>query len=191
MLRGLGFAEYVVGAFEKSAVFYWRMWGPLGGPMIRATEQWANMQRRYLRSLRPEGPADVAPRSAAADGVSAGEAEAAPREEVRSIIRESVRRSEEGVREEEEPRAGTAPGPEEGRADAEEPPVEDYNSLSLGQVSQRLLELSIEEVEQLRDYEAENRNRRSIMQRFETRIRAARKNLEKRGDAETEESPGE
>jgi hypothetical protein len=29
------------------------------------------------------------------------------------------------------------------------------------------------------------------MQRFETRIRAARKNLEKRGDAETEESPGE
>jgi hypothetical protein len=29
------------------------------------------------------------------------------------------------------------------------------------------------------------------MQRFETRIRAARKNLEKRGDAETEESSGE
>jgi hypothetical protein len=29
------------------------------------------------------------------------------------------------------------------------------------------------------------------MQRFETRIRAARKNLKKRGDAETEESSGE
>jgi hypothetical protein len=56
---------------------------------------------------------------------------------------------------------------------------------------QSLRELSLEEVEQLRDYEAENRNRRSIMQRFETRIRVVRKNLEKRGDAETEESPGE
>ena len=56
---------------------------------------------------------------------------------------------------------------------------------------QSLRELSLEEVEHLRDYEAENRNRRSIMQRFETRIRVVRKNLEKRGDAETEESPGE
>ena len=189
MLRGLGFAEYVVSAFEKSAVFYWSMWGPLGGPMIRATEQWANMQRRYLRSLRREGLAAVAPRSAAADGGSAGEAEGTPREEVRSIIRESVRRSEEGVREEEEPRAGTAPGPEEGRADAEEPPVEDYDSLSLGQVSQRLLELSIEEVEQLRDYEAKHRNRPSIMNRYERRLGAARENRRKRGgDAGTGES---
>lgn len=178
MLRGLGFAEYMVGAFEKSAVFYWRMWGPLGGPMIRATEQWANMQRRYLRSLRREGPAAVAPRGAAADGGGAGEAEGASREEVRNIIRESVRRSEEGVREE-EPRAGTAP--EEGRADAEGPPVEDYDSLSLGQVSQKLLELSVEEVEQLRDYEAEHRNRPSIMNRYERRLGAARENRKRRG----------
>lgn len=186
MLRGLGFAEYMVGAFEKSAVFYWRMWGPLGGPMIRATEQWANMQRRYLRSLRREGPAAVAPRGAAADGGSAGKAEGPPREEVRNIIRESVRRSEEGVREEEEPRAGTAP--EEGRADAEELPVEDYDSLSLGQVSQKLLELSVEEVEQLRDYEAEHRNRPSIMNRYERRLRVARENRKGRGDAGAGES---
>jgi hypothetical protein len=178
MLRGLGFAEYMVSAFEKSAVFYWRMWGPLGGPMIRATEQWANMQRRYLRSLRREGPAAVAPRDAAADGRSAGKAEGPSTEEVRNIIRESVRRSEEGVREE-EPRAGTAP--EEGRADAEGPPVEDYDSLSLGQVSQKLLELSVEEVEQLRDYEAEHRNRPSIMNRYERRLGAARENRKRRG----------
>jgi len=187
MLRGLGFAEYMVGAFEKSAVFYWRMWGPLGGPMIRATEQWANMQRRYLRSLRREGPAAVAPRGAAADGRSAGKAEGPPREEVRNIIRKSVRRSEEGVREEEEPRAGTA-APEEGRADAEELPVEDYDSLSLGQVSQKLLELSVEEVEQLRDYEAEHRNRPSIMNRYERRLGVARENRKGRGDARAGES---
>jgi len=181
MLRGLGFAEYVVGAFEKSAVFYWSMWGPLGGPMIQATEQWANTQRRYLRSLRREGPAAVAPRGAEADGERAGEAEGPPREEMRSIIRESVRRSEEGVREEEEPQARTTSAPEEGRADAEEPPVENYDSLSLGQISQRLLELSVEEVEQLRDYEAKHRNRRSIMSRYEGRLWAAREVERKRG----------
>ena len=181
MLRGLGFAEYVVGAFEKSAVFYWSMWGPLGGPMIQATEQWANTQRRYLRSLRREGPAAVAPRGAEADGERAGEAEGTPREEIRSIIRESVRRSEEGVREEEEPQARTTSAPEEGRADAEEPPVENYDSLSLGQISQRLLELSVEEVEQLRDYEAKHRNRRSIMSRYEGRLWAAREVERKRG----------
>jgi len=52
MLRGLGFAEYMVGAFEKSAVFYWRMWGPLGEPMIRGIEAWAEMQRAYVQWLR-------------------------------------------------------------------------------------------------------------------------------------------
>jgi hypothetical protein len=225
MLRGLGFAEYVVGAFEKSAVFYWRMWGPLGGPMIRATEQWADMQRRYLRSLRREGPA-AAPRGAAADGTTPAPEEG-PREEIRSIIRESVRRSQEGVRgeeeepqdgttpapeegsreeirsiiresvrrseegvreEEEEPQDGTTPAPKEGRADAEEPPVEDYDSLSVGQVNQRLLELSVEEVEQLRDYEAAHRNRPSIMNRYERRLRVARENREGGGAAGAAES---
>ena len=63
--------------------------------------------------------------------------------------------------------------------------------MTVTQVTQRLRGLSLEEVEQLRDYEAENRNRRSIMQRFDTRIRAAQKNLEKRGDGETEEGSGE
>jgi hypothetical protein len=80
---------------------------------------------------------------------------------------------------------------EEGRSHAEGLPIDEYDSLTVSQVTQSLKELSLEEVEQLRYYEAENRNRRSIMQRFETRIRAARKNLEKKGDAETEESSGE
>jgi hypothetical protein len=58
------------------------------------------------------------------------------------------------------------------QADAEELPIDDYDSLNVHQVTQRLRELSIEELEQLRDYEAKNKNRRSIMQRFDTRIRA-------------------
>jgi hypothetical protein len=58
------------------------------------------------------------------------------------------------------------------QADAGELPIEDYDSLNVHQVTQKLRELSVEELEQLRDYEAKNKNRRSIMQRIDTRIRA-------------------
>ena len=120
------------------------------------------------------------------------EVEENPNEEITGITEESLRRSEEGDSWEEEWQGDkSAAAVEEGRSDAEGLPIEEYDSLTVSQVTQRLLELSLEEVEQLRDYEAENRNRRSIMQRLETRIRAARKNLIKRGDAETEESSGE
>jgi hypothetical protein len=120
------------------------------------------------------------------------EAEEDPSEEIRAFTKESASRSAEGDGWEEESQGDkSAAGVEEGRSEAEGLPIEEYDSLTVSQVTQRLLELSIEEIEQLRDYEAENRNRRSIMQRFETRIRAPRKNLKKRGDAETEESSGE
>src|SRR5829696_371345 len=123
---------------------------------------------------------------------STAEAEEDPSEETKGIAKESARRSEEGGGREEESRGGkSAADVEEGRSDAEGLPIGEYDSLSVSQITQRLRELSLEEVEQLRDYEAENRQRRSIMQRFETRIRPARKNLEKKGDAETEESSGE
>jgi hypothetical protein len=123
---------------------------------------------------------------------STTEAEEDPTEGIKSITKESARRSEEGDGWKEESQGGKpAAAVEEGRSEAEGLPIEEYDSLTVSQVTQRLLELSVEEIEQLRDYEAENRNRRSIMQRFETRIRAARKNLKKRGDADTEESSGE
>ena len=86
-----------------------------------------------------------------------GEAERSPAEDIRSIIEESVRRS----------RAGSL-------REAAELPIEDYDSLNVNQVIQRLRELSVEEIERLRDYEAEHKNRRSLLQRFETRIRSAR-----------------
>ena len=123
---------------------------------------------------------------------STAEVEEDPGEETKGITKESARRSEEGDGREEESQGGKSfADVEEGRSDAVGLPIEEYDSLSVSKITQRLRELSLEEVEQLRDYEAENRNRRSIMQRFETKIRAARKNLEKRGDAETEESSGE
>jgi hypothetical protein len=55
-----------------------------------------------------------------------------------------------------------------------EPPIEDYDSLNVNQVSQRLGELGVEEIERLREYEAASKNRRSLIQRFDTRIEAAR-----------------
>ena len=123
---------------------------------------------------------------------STAEGEESTNEEIKGITQESARRGEEGDGWEEESQGGeSVAAVEESRSDAEGLPIEEYDSLTVSQVTQRLMELSLEEVEQLQDYEAENRNRRSIMQRFETRIRAARKNLNKRGDAETEESSGE
>lgn len=122
---------------------------------------------------------------------STAEGEEDPSEEIEGITNESGGRSEEGDDWDEESQGGkSAAAVEEGRSDAEGLPIEEYDSLTVSQVTQRLRELSVEEVEQLRGYEAENRNRRSIMQRLETRLRAARKNL-KRGDAETEESSRE
>jgi hypothetical protein len=123
---------------------------------------------------------------------STAEGEEDPSEEIEGITNASGERSEEGDGWEEESQGGkSATAVEERRSDVEGLPVEEYDSLTVSQVTQRLRELSVEEVEQLRDYEAENRNRRSIMQRFETRIRAAHKDLKKRGDADTEESSGE
>src|SRR3982751_2074246 len=50
--QGLEFAERMVNDMAESAKLYWRWWGPLGEPMIRAADEWANTQRRYLESLR-------------------------------------------------------------------------------------------------------------------------------------------
>jgi hypothetical protein len=123
---------------------------------------------------------------------SPNEAEEGPSEEIEGFTRESAKRSEEGGGREGGTQGGEfAVGVQEGPSEAEGLPIDEYDSLTVTQITQRLGELSLEEVEQLRDYEAQNRNRRSIMQRFETRIRAARKNLKRRGDAESEESSGE
>lgn len=124
---------------------------------------------------------------------STAEAEADPGEEqTKGITGGSAGRNEEGHGGEEgSPGDKSAAAVEEGRSDAERLPIEDYDLLTVSQVTQRLRGLSLAEVEQLREYEAENRNRRSIMQRFDTRVRAARKELQKRGDAGTEESSGE
>ncbi len=201
-LRWLEVAEGMVHGFAENAKFYWRMWGPLGESMVHGVDAWAEMQRGYLRWLREAsgaGGGSVAERSFVetvreaersaresaeeaqriareAESDATAEAERSPREDIEELIRESMSRSEAGSRE--GPQTTTAV-PEEVRADDEVLPIEDYNALSVNQVTQRLGELSVEEIERLRDYEAEHKNRRSLLQRFETRIRATREGLSK------------
>ena len=51
-LQGLQFAEQMVDGFTESAKVYWRMWGPLGEPMIQSIDAWATMQHQYIQWLR-------------------------------------------------------------------------------------------------------------------------------------------
>jgi hypothetical protein len=46
-------------------------------------------------------------------------------------------------------------------------PIEDYDQLTVEEVTRRLGELSAEEVKQLRAYEKNNKNRLTLMERFE------------------------
>jgi hypothetical protein len=51
-------------------------------------------------------------------------------------------------------------------------PLADYDTLNIREVSERLEELSVEEVEQLRRYEAANKNRITLLKRFDDKIEA-------------------
>jgi hypothetical protein len=91
------------------------------------------------------------------------------KEELRSIIRESVQRSEAGIGEEPQEDGGTV-APEGGRAAAQGPPLEGYDSLNVEQISDRLEGLSVEELEQLRRYEAANKDRSTLRRRIDNLI---------------------
>jgi hypothetical protein len=51
-LQGLDGYDQIVNIFAKNAKAYWRLWGPLGEPMVRGVDAWAQMQHGYLRRLR-------------------------------------------------------------------------------------------------------------------------------------------
>ena len=52
-------------------------------------------------------------------------------------------------------------------------PIEDYDSLGVTKIRERLEELSDEEVEQLRRYETANKNRSTLLVRFDARLGAS------------------
>jgi uncharacterized protein YdiU (UPF0061 family) len=65
----------------------------------------------------------------------------------------------------------TTEAPPERQAGAELP-LEDYDSLTVQQISERLDDLSVEEIRQLRAYEAENKSRSTLLGRLDERIEA-------------------
>jgi len=77
------------------------------------------------------------------------EAETSMREDLKSTSREAVEKSE--VREQEAAQPGPPAAPES-RAGAKELPIQDYDSLTTGQITNRLAELSGEQIKRLRDY---------------------------------------
>ena len=48
----LDLATSAVDNAAKVAKAYWRMWGPWGAPTVEAVEAAAEVQRRYLETLR-------------------------------------------------------------------------------------------------------------------------------------------
>ena len=51
-LRELDSYEQMLNIFAENARVYWRLWGPLGEPMVRVVDAWVEQQRTYLRWLR-------------------------------------------------------------------------------------------------------------------------------------------
>jgi hypothetical protein len=51
-LQGLDQYEQMVNTFAEQAKAYWSMWGPLGEPMVRGIDAWAEMQRATLQLMR-------------------------------------------------------------------------------------------------------------------------------------------
>ena len=75
---------------------------------------------------------------------------------------------------------GTGPGAPTGgggtsadRSREAELPLENYDSLSASEVNGRIERLSDEEIGRLRDYEARNKNRRTVIERMDARLSAA------------------
>jgi hypothetical protein len=67
----------------------------------------------------------------------------------------------------------TAESTARSQANDEELPLENYDMLRANEVIDRIEKLNAQDIERLRDYEAQNKNRRSVLKRMDDRIRVA------------------
>lgn len=112
-------------------------------------------------------PAPEASTQSIPEGVTEAAAEAqAAAEAAAEAVAEAAAEAEEAAAEAEEAAAET-----EDRTGGDLP-IADYDSLNVREVSSRLDDLSAEEIEQLRDYEAENKNRRTLIERLDAKLQA-------------------
>jgi uncharacterized protein YdiU (UPF0061 family) len=89
-----------------------------------------------------------------------------------ATVEEAERAAEASVEEAERSIEESLEGAPESRLEGALP-LEGYDSMNVRQVSDKLGDLSVEEIRQLRDYEVRNKNRRTLMDRFDARIEAA------------------
>jgi hypothetical protein len=50
--QGVEGYEQMLDTFAENAKAYWRLWGPLGEPMVRVIDAWVEQQRSFLQLLR-------------------------------------------------------------------------------------------------------------------------------------------
>jgi len=83
---------------------------------------------------------------------------------------EAESRTEEAQRQVEEIKRD---GDEASSGGSNDLPLADYDSLNVRQISESLDGLNAEEIERLRDYEARNKDRRTLVNRFNSRLEAS------------------
>jgi len=67
----------------------------------------------------------------------------------------------------------TAESTQRSQSSDAELPLENYDKLNAIEVTDRIEKLDAQDIERLREYEARNKNRRSVLERMDARIRAA------------------
>src|SRR5918995_1452958 len=88
-------------------------------------------------------------------------------EEAERQVEQAQRRTEEAERRAEEAERSSSEAESQGDDDL---PLADYDSLNIRQISERLDELSVEEIRGLRDYEVRNKDRSTLVNRLNSRI---------------------
>ena len=61
---------------------------------------------------------------------------------------------------------------EAGRRAQGQPPIKDYDELSVQELSERLDDLSVEEIEEVKEYERRNQNRQTLLKQMDQKINA-------------------
>src|SRR5919112_1106618 len=88
-------------------------------------------------------------------------------EEAKRSTEQAESRAEEAERRAEEAERGSSEADSQGGDDL---PLADYDLLNIRQISERLDELSVEEIRRLRDYEVRNKDRSTLVNRLNSRI---------------------
>jgi len=83
----------------------------------------------------------------------------------------SLEAAQRGTTEAQEPSTTPEASPER-QEEGAEVPLEGYDSLNIEQITERLDDLSTQEIRQLRAYEAENKSRSTLLRRLDERIEA-------------------